>query len=355
MARKILSSEEKEKRERKKEAVALANEKIFNILFVEDELSWKDVIYSLIDQEQMDPWDIDLTIIAQKFLEMLRKLKELDFRISGKMVLAAAILLKMKSDRLVDQDIAHFDSMMTAAEENLPLDESTGSNRILLDGRPEIYPRTPQPRKRKVSIFDLVKALEKALEVESRRKKLYKPNAKKITLHIPEKRRDLGKSMDEIYGRIEKHYKDKKTKEHALTFDQLVTSYSKRDKVLTFIPLLHLDTFRRVDLEQEKHFESIAIKLAKQLTREDYEELKRLMQEEQRAEDARLQAQLAGKTATIVEATPSSPVTSQSTSDSAPSLPVSEPVAPIASVEPIPLVPEVTPEVKKPSRVSKKK
>jgi len=346
MARKVLSLEEKEKRERKKEAITVANEKIFNILFVEDELSWKDVIYSLIDQEQMDPWDIDLTIIAQKFLEMLRKLKELDFRISGKMVLAAAILLKMKSDRLVDQDIAHFDNMMNAVEENLPLDEP-GSNRIILDGKPEIYPRTPQPRKRKVSIFDLVKALEKALEVESRRKKLYKPNAKKITLHIPDKKRDLGKSMDEIYGRIEKHYTDKKTKDNALTFDQLVTSYSKRDKVLTFIPLLHLDTFRRVDLEQEKHFETIAIKLAKQLTREDYEELKRLMQEEQKAEDLKLQAALAGKTADPIE---------ESLSPVVP-VPVSilEPVAPVPTVEQISPASKVAPEVKKPLRSSKKK
>ena len=38
-------------------------------------------------------------------------------------------------------------------------------------GKPQIYPRTPQPRKRKVSVFDLVQALEKALEVENRRKK----------------------------------------------------------------------------------------------------------------------------------------------------------------------------------------
>ncbi len=293
MARKALSLEEKEARERKKEAVTVTNDKIFNILFVEDELSWKDVIYSLIDQEQMDPWDIDVTIIAQKFLEMLRKLKELDFRVSGKMVLAAAILLKMKSDRLVDEDIAHFDHMMNAVEENLPLEED-GRQRMSLDGKPEIFARTPQPRKRKVSIFDLVKALEKALEVESRRKKLYKPNAKKITLVMPEKKFDLGKSMDEIYGKVEKHYHGKKTKDTVLTFDDLVMSYSKRDKVLTFIPLLHLDTFRRVDLEQEKHFETIAIHLAKQLTPEDYAELKRIMEEEQKAEEAKLQASLAG-------------------------------------------------------------
>jgi len=53
-------------------------------LFVEDELSWKDIIFKLIDEAHMDPWDIDVTILSQKFLEMLTKLKELDFRISGR-------------------------------------------------------------------------------------------------------------------------------------------------------------------------------------------------------------------------------------------------------------------------------
>jgi chromatin segregation and condensation protein Rec8/ScpA/Scc1 (kleisin family) len=33
--------------------------------------------------------------------------------------------------------------------------------------------------------------------------------------------------------------------------------------VLTFVPLLHLDTQRKVDLEQEKHFDTIAVKLTK--------------------------------------------------------------------------------------------
>ena len=87
MARK-LSDQEKEEKIRKKQAVEETNARIFSLLFVEDELSWKDIIYKLIEEEHMDPWDIDVSMLAQKFLEMLQKLKELDFRISGKMVLA---------------------------------------------------------------------------------------------------------------------------------------------------------------------------------------------------------------------------------------------------------------------------
>jgi chromatin segregation and condensation protein Rec8/ScpA/Scc1 (kleisin family) len=166
----------------------------------------------------------------------------------------------MKSDILVDEDIANFDNMMNGIEENLPLNDA---GRPIYDtsGKPQLYPRTPQPRQRKVSIFDLVQALEKALEVENRRKK-FKPNTKKLVLKLPEKHYDLGKSMVNVYGKVETHYKNKKNKDRILTFDELVVGGSKQDKVLTFIPLLHLDNLRKVDLEQEKHFHAISVKLA---------------------------------------------------------------------------------------------
>ncbi|MGV8141539.1 MAG: segregation/condensation protein A [Candidatus Woesearchaeota archaeon] len=264
---KKLSKEEKLEKEKKLEQVRDTSEKVFNLLFVEDELSWKDMIYALIEQEHMNPWDIDISLLSQKFLEMLKKLKELDFRVSGKMVLASAVLLKMKSDILIDEDIANFDNMMNGIEENLPLDDQ-GKPFYDANGQPQIYPRTPQPRKRKVSVFDLVQALEKALEVENRRTKS-KPNMKKIVLKIPERKFDLGKSMEHVYGKVETHYKSRKNKGKAMTFEELVPGESKQDKVLTFIPLLHLDNLRKVDVEQEKHFDKIFIKLATPKTNED--------------------------------------------------------------------------------------
>jgi chromatin segregation and condensation protein Rec8/ScpA/Scc1 (kleisin family) len=86
---------------------------------------------------------------------------------------------------------------------------------------------------------------------------------KKLVLKLPEKHFDLGKSMVSVYGKVETHYKSKKNKDRILTFDELVIGTSKQDKVLTFVPLLHLDTLRKVDLEQDKHFEQISVKMAR--------------------------------------------------------------------------------------------
>ena len=92
-------------------------DRIFDILFKEDEVTWKTLIVELVKNEQMDPWDIDISALAQKYITMVRKLQQADLRISGKVLLAASILLRMKSDILLTDDIAAFDNMMNPDEE----------------------------------------------------------------------------------------------------------------------------------------------------------------------------------------------------------------------------------------------
>jgi len=241
-------------------------ERIFSILFNEDELTWQNIIYDLVRQEGMDPWDIDVSEIAQKFLEMLKKLREMDFRISGKVVLAAALLLKIKSNRLIEEDIGALDALMNSVDEpeslldELPFDEN-GKDRAKMDN-PKLMPKTPQPRKRKVSVDDLINALEKALEVEVRRPPVYVPA--KVKMHVPSKAIDVGEMINDIYVKVQDHYTGQsEPPERILTFSQLVPSDLKEDKVFTFIPLLHLEHQRKVDMNQKMHFGEIDINLAR--------------------------------------------------------------------------------------------
>jgi len=81
-------------------------DRIFSILFEQDDITWQDIIYELINSEQMDPWDIDVSLIAHKFIEAIKQLQGTDFRLSGKIILASAILLKIKSNQLLEEDIA---------------------------------------------------------------------------------------------------------------------------------------------------------------------------------------------------------------------------------------------------------
>ena len=238
------------------------NQKVFDILFDADEITWKDLILGLIDTEQMDPWDIDISIIAHKFLVMLKKLKDLDFRVSGKVVLASAVLLKLKSDKLMEEEIAALDQLINSVEQQddaFLFDEVTGESigRIELPEKPKLIPRTPQPRKRKVSVYDLIGALELALETEHAR--FLRPKADFKTPIIRE-HVDIGLVIKDVYSRINAYYTGAPQRKR-LTFADIIPSEEKQDKVMTFIPLLHLDNQRKIDLLQEDHFGVIEIGL----------------------------------------------------------------------------------------------
>ncbi len=245
------------------------HDRIFNIIFSKaDEVTWQSIIYELVKSEQMDPWDIDVSILTQKYIDMLRTLKEHDFRVSGKVLLAAAILLKMKSTKLVGEDLSELDRLLIGVEvemEELGFDET--SHIPKLDEIPTLIPRTPQPRKRKVSIFDLVEALERALEVKKRRLLHSIPP---LNLEAPKKKRDITQIIRDVYGRIRSFFIS--ALGGKLTFSKLLPSESKEDKVYTFIPLLHLAQQNKVELIQEVPFGEIEVVLKKK-------------QEERRAEE----------------------------------------------------------------------
>lgn len=235
------------------------HDQIFNWVFASDEITWRSMIYEAIRQERMDPWDIDVSLLVQRYLEMLKTLKTLDFNVSGKVLLAAAILLRIKSTKLVSEDITELDTLMMAEEvdyEGFYDDlEAEYQSRVFEEGSP-LYPRVPQPRQRKVSIYDLVNSLQRALEVKHRR---VLRNIPEVKIEIPEKRVDVTKLIKDVYDRIISLF----TKNKKLTFKQLVPSDKREDKIMTFVPLLHLAHLdhRKIDLKQKEPFGEIEIKL----------------------------------------------------------------------------------------------
>lgn len=238
---------------------------ILDIIVAQDDVSWKQLIFGLIETEQMDPWDINISLISQKFIEQLKKIQEMDFRISGKVVLASAILLKMKADKLADEDLAALDGIINASQEQLDLydpnlDLGMEGVRFSRENLPRLVPRTPQPRKRKVSVYDLVEALEEALETDARRPPRIAPRVLD-TIEPPEHHVDISVVIKEVYDKVSQHYGKKKVEPGSLKFTHVTKSSDPRDVVMTFIPLLHLENARKVEMEQGEHFGPITIHL----------------------------------------------------------------------------------------------
>lgn len=241
----------------------MQQEKIHDIIFNRDDITWKSILFDLIKKENMDPWNIDVSTISEKFLELLKTFKKMDFKISGKVILASALLLKLKSDKFLKNDFSKIDEMFSSTvedDEDIYEDDfnytpvgthEEGDDKLIL------VPRTPQPRTRKVSIFDLVNALEQALEVKQRRvNRLSRSEAPEVTKPI--QKFDISKGMEDLYGKITGLFAKKQRR---ISFDELIPSDAKEDKIYTFIPLLHLSNQRKVDVFQEQHFGDIQVEI----------------------------------------------------------------------------------------------
>ncbi len=230
--------------------------RIFDMLMKEDEITWQTMIYELIDQENMNPWDINVSILSKKFLQKLKKLKEMNFRISGKVILASALLLKIKSKRLLDTEIVALDNLMNSEEPIDLLEDFQLESQDYSHEKNALRPRTPQPRVRKISVYDLVDALEKALKLEKKRNHYAKEERTKVL--VPRKaEKDIQTRMKEILSQATTYFQANPI----VMFNDLVPGDSREDKVFTFLPLLHLENQRALDLCQKQHFGDIQIKL----------------------------------------------------------------------------------------------
>jgi segregation and condensation protein A len=67
----------------------------------EDEVEPVEVLVQLAEEGEIDPWDIDIVEVTDKFLD---RLDEADLRTSGRALFYASVLLRMKGDAMVADD-----------------------------------------------------------------------------------------------------------------------------------------------------------------------------------------------------------------------------------------------------------
>ncbi len=252
----------------------VGQEQIHGLLFG-DQLSWQAIIYDLINTEQLSPWDIDLVVLSNKFLEKIKELEEANFFVSSKVLFAASLLLRIKSEILLNHYLPSLDEILFGkndekkyTQERLELDEEI----------PDLIPRSPLPRFKKVTLQELMAALGKAITTENRRiRKIVTARQQEIetAISLPKRQINIKEKIAEVYSNLKKIFAENEDK---VSFSDL----SKRngdDKVGTFVPLLHLDYQHKVLLEQEKHLEEIYIWMKKFHEEKNKDELERMKKE----------------------------------------------------------------------------
>lgn len=230
------------------------DDRLYDFLMKEDEITWQTIILDLIKSEELNPWDVDIGALTKKYIYTIKKMKETNLFISGKVILAAALLLRIKSTKLLDEDIVEFDQLLFPQSIE-DFNEFIEPEKNRVNDIPRLPIKSPQARKRKVTVKDLLNALQKALEFNRHRVRKRLIEAMYNAPEIPEKKIDITKLIDALYEKII----DLLSKQETVLFDHLIPSDKRTDKILTFVPLLHLSNQQQILLKQEDPFGAIKI------------------------------------------------------------------------------------------------
>ena len=202
-----------------------------------------EVLVDLARRGEIDPWDIDIALATEKFLQYIDSLERRDLRIPARTLLYASILLRLKSDQMEGQE----------EEEDNPPEEIE----VAAPQREEVLDQLPRPplrrhTKRPVTLDELISELKKA-EVVGRRKAMRERwpllDEKKILdpSHeegIEERIKALGPILDNMF-----------TEKTRLTFQEInIRDGAAQEGVTNYISLLFMAQRRTVWLEQEEIF-----------------------------------------------------------------------------------------------------
>ena len=234
------------------------NQDQFFDLITGEELSWQAIIYDLIKTEQLDPWDIDIGLLADRYVEIISKLEEADFFVSSKVLLACSLLLRLKSEILINSYIQSLDDALYGKTE----EKRYEIEKIIIDENdiPILVPRTPMSRHKKVTLMELMSALNKAINTENRRikREIRGRQAEKNILTILPRgiQIPLKVRVKKIFEAVKAYIGTGKTH---VEFSRIAPE--KEEKLASFIPVLHLANSGKAHLWQEEHFGDIHISL----------------------------------------------------------------------------------------------
>ena len=208
--------------------------------------TWREMLLDLVANRKLDPWNIDIVEITTGYIERIRNMEMLDLRVPANLILAAAILIRFKSDALRFEEEAQF------AVEETYVDE---------DAEPETIPvlelKTRVPPKRMVSLDELLMAMEKVFDDQRKREekaqKISIPSV--INIQLPEF--SIEERMGEIYERV----LEEKDSEGLATFSSILKEKNPLEIIMTLIPILHLVQDGNLSIFQEKFFGEIFIRV----------------------------------------------------------------------------------------------
>ncbi len=207
-----------------------------------------EILVNMAKNGEIDPWNVDIVEVTDKFLRQLEALEKMDLRISGRTLLYAAILLRMKSNALVD--IEEPQEIIDDDYEQFEISDYP-------------VPALPLRRtsRRPVTLEELLSELKKAELIEKRRLERFKniKDERRATLkevlsiaHDEDIESRVGKMRNLLDGLFEN--------QQNIRFSDLVQTLDRSGKVMAYLAILFLATKKEIWLDQEELFGELFIR-----------------------------------------------------------------------------------------------
>jgi segregation and condensation protein A len=237
-----------------------------------------EILVQLAEKGDIDPWDIDIIDITDKYLSLLDKSPRENLLNAGRTIFFASVLLRLKSEILLNisnetllscEQTENFfpEDELLFQEDGLHLDLSKLEGYIIRSSLGK------NQRKRRISLNDLITALKQAEEEEERRTiraKLKAQNAYTIIAdEIPENILDISQDDDieEVVEKVEAIIEEHLTSEKPITLSFLAEILN--NKLKPFLALLFLAQSQKVVLEQIDFYGEVHIHKAGTVLKEE--------------------------------------------------------------------------------------
>lgn len=235
--------------------------------FNQNEVDGIEILCEMAQTGKIDPWNVDIADVTDKFLQQLVEIKAHNLKLTGRTLFFAALLLRLKSDILEGikpieeeelEEVAFFE------EEDDESDNINLSNVISIDEVLERRTSVRLHRERVVTLDDLIKQLEFYEKLD--RKLAFKNKQRKVA----RKTRSYEKfTAEDIINMAHDEYIETSIinlKEMLarlfLSDDKIEMSELQKtgmDKVSVYIALLFLASNSRIDLVQDEFYSDLYV------------------------------------------------------------------------------------------------
>ena len=239
------------------------------------ELDGIEVLVEMAKQGKIDPWNIDIADIADKYMLHIAESKSNNLKLSGRALFFLAVLLKLKSNILVGLDPMQFE---VREENNLEYDAGDdsgfcedlynqdyyGDNVIPIEDIIQRRTSVKLNRNRIVTLKDLIRQLEFYEQLD--RKQAVKNSLERAKRRV---RNYADMSADDIINIAHEEYIESSVK---ILHENLIKIFEKEekvelstltllglDKISAYIALLFLSAESEFDLEQEEFYSDLYV------------------------------------------------------------------------------------------------